>query len=116
MADDPDRLRRLVQEAKALAALDHPHIVTVFSVEEDEGSPLPDHGLCRGRLSRCAHSRRGDDGRSRPGARRDLWQMPYGRLTSAASSTAISSQPTSWSTRKIASESSISDWPNGTWA
>jgi TolB-like protein/Tfp pilus assembly protein PilF len=37
LADDPARLARLQREAKALAALDHPGIVTVFSVEESEG-------------------------------------------------------------------------------
>jgi len=37
VADDPVRLGRLQREARALAALDHPGIVTVFSVEEADG-------------------------------------------------------------------------------
>ena len=37
MAASADRLERFRREAKALAALDHPGIVTVFSVEEAEG-------------------------------------------------------------------------------
>jgi len=37
MAAHADRLERFRREAKALAALDHPGIVTVFSVEEAEG-------------------------------------------------------------------------------
>jgi TolB-like protein len=37
LAGDPDRLKRLQREARALAALDHPNIVTVFSVEEADG-------------------------------------------------------------------------------
>jgi adenylate cyclase len=37
MAADPARLERLQREAEAVAALNHPHIVTLFSVEEDAG-------------------------------------------------------------------------------
>jgi TolB-like protein/Flp pilus assembly protein TadD len=37
MAANADRLERFRREAKALAALDHPGIVTVFSVEEADG-------------------------------------------------------------------------------
>jgi len=37
MAENPERLERFQREAKALAALDHPGIVTVHSVEEADG-------------------------------------------------------------------------------
>ena len=37
MAAAPERLERFRREAKALAALDHPNLVTVFSVEEHDG-------------------------------------------------------------------------------
>ena len=37
LASDPDRLARFEREAKTLAALDHPNIVSIHSIEEADG-------------------------------------------------------------------------------
>ncbi len=49
LASDPERLGRFEREAKAIAALDHPHIVTIHSVEEAEGVHFITMGLVRGK-------------------------------------------------------------------
>jgi len=40
MADAPERLERFRCEAKAAAALNHPSIVTIYSIEEADGQPF----------------------------------------------------------------------------
>lgn len=49
LADDPDRRKRFTREAKAVAALNHPNIVTVHAVEEADGLHFITMELVRGR-------------------------------------------------------------------
>jgi TolB-like protein/tetratricopeptide (TPR) repeat protein len=49
LAGDPERLARLEQEARVLAALDHPGIVTVFSVEREAETTYLTMQLVHGR-------------------------------------------------------------------
>jgi TolB-like protein/predicted Zn-dependent protease len=49
VAANPDRLARFRREARALAALNHPHIVTIFSIEEAAGVPFLTMELVEGR-------------------------------------------------------------------
>ena len=49
MAKDPEGLARFTREAHAVAALNHPHIVTIFSTEEADGVRFMTMELVEGR-------------------------------------------------------------------
>ena len=49
LATDPERLERFEREAKAIAALNHPNIVTIHSVEEADGVNLLTMELVEGK-------------------------------------------------------------------
>jgi serine/threonine protein kinase/tetratricopeptide (TPR) repeat protein len=58
MAADPERLARLQSEARTLAALDHPNIVPVFSIDETDGVHFLTMGLVEGcTLQECMPAR-----------------------------------------------------------
>lgn len=49
VAADAERLTRFRHEARAVAALNHPHIVTIFSIEDADGLPFITMELVEGR-------------------------------------------------------------------
>jgi serine/threonine protein kinase len=57
LASEPERLERFQREAETLAALSHPQIVTIFSVEADEHRFLTME-LVEGKTGRSPRSRR----------------------------------------------------------
>src|SRR5512143_3898492 len=58
VAADRDRLARFEREAKAVAALNHPNILTVHDVGTDDGTPYVVTELLEGENLRAAVSRR----------------------------------------------------------
>ena len=55
ISSDPDQLERFRREARAVAQLNHPHVVTVIDAGEDDGAPVHRLRVRRGRDAQGAH-------------------------------------------------------------
>ncbi len=57
-AADPAALRQFEREAQTASSLNHPHICTVYQVDEFEGRPFIAMELLRGETLKAAYDRR----------------------------------------------------------
>ena len=111
VATDPDRLRRFELEARAVAALNHPHILTVHDVGIHDGTPYVVTELLEGESLREVLARRAPTQRQVLTWAVQIAPRPRRRARRRASSTATSSRRTSSSPPTAASRSSTSAWP-----
>jgi len=58
-SDDPERLKRFRREAQAIAALNHPNVVTIYAVEDAGGTPFLTMELVEGKSLDAVIPRRG---------------------------------------------------------
>jgi serine/threonine-protein kinase len=68
ISNDPDQLERFRREARAVAQLNHPHVVTVIDAGEDDGAPYIVFEYVEGETLKERIRRLGRD-RDRTGAR-----------------------------------------------
>ena len=110
IAADSDQLERFRREARAVAQLNHPHIVTVIDAGEDDGHQFIVFEYVEGetlkeRIRRCERL---------PIPEAAAYAIEVARWsarTSGRSSTATSSPRTSWSTPRAAPRSPTSASP-----
>ena len=93
---DATRRERFEREARAVAALNHPSIVTLHSIDQVDETPFLTMEFVDGQAARELIPQRSA---ARSAARRSRFRSPTPSAphTSGASSTATSSPPTSWS-------------------
>ena len=94
LAQDTERRARFTREAKAVAALNHPNIVTVHSVEEEGGVHFITMELVKGKTLAEILPRQGLRARQVLRDRDSRWRMRSPQRTSTGSHTGISNRPT----------------------